>query len=151
MECVFISLNKQIQACAFSKHEEDRNDALQTAFRVFEWLSSQRDMSPDSYTYTILLSVCANLLSREDASLRFEHARAFFERCKDAGYVNDYVLRKLRQTVTESQYLSLVEYRTDSTAASGMPASWTRNARSESHVKGRRPANTWNINRRSRK
>lgn len=95
-------------------------------------------MNPDSYTYTILLSVCANLLPREDQATRFAHARAFFERCRDAGYVNDYVLRKLRQTVTEDEYLSLVDYRSDASAAS-MPSSWTRYAKLDSsHSKGRK-------------
>jgi hypothetical protein len=85
-------------------------------------------MNPDSYTFTILLSVCANLLPREDVITRFNHASAFFEACREAGYVNDYVLRKLRQTVTEDEFLSLIEYRTD-VSASGMPSSWTRNAK----------------------
>lgn len=84
-------------------------------------------MNPDSYTYTILLSVCANLLPREDAAARYAHAKAFFESCRESGYVNDYVLRKLRQTVSEEEYLGLVEYRMDD-SASTLPTSWTRNA-----------------------
>ena len=117
-----------MQACAFSKHDEDRDEALQIAFRVFDWLANQSEMNPDSYTFTILLSVCANLLPREDGATRFAHARAFFEGCRDAGYVNDYVLRKLRQTVTEEEFLGLIDYRTE-VSASGMPSSWTRNAK----------------------
>ena len=120
--------NAVCNACAFSKHDEDRVEALQIAFRVFDWLSAQEDMKPDSYTYTILLSVCANLIPRQDALSRYTHARAFFERCRDTGYVNDYVLRKLRQTVTEEEFLGLIEYRTD-VSASAMPHSWCRNAR----------------------
>ena len=87
-------------------------------------------MEPDSYTFTILLSVCANLLPREDSNSRFIHAQAFFAACRDAGHVNDYVLRKLRQTVNEDEFLRLIEYRTDASAA-GMPSSWTRNAKIE--------------------
>jgi hypothetical protein len=120
--------------------DEDRPDALQIAFRVFGWLSSQPDMNPDAYTYTILLSVCANLLPREDGPSRYAHARDFFESCCDAGHVNDYVLRKLRQTVTEEEYLGLVDYRTDNSASS-MPASWTRYAGRNARVnvnKGRK-------------
>lgn len=100
-------------------------------------------MQPDSYTYTILLSVCANLLPREDSATRYAHARAFFESCRDAGYVNDYVLRKLRQTVTDDEYLGLVEYRTDP-SASGMPSSWTRNAKVDGRSKGRKGGNNNN-------
>lgn len=131
------SQRRKIQACAFSKKEEDRTEALQIAFRVFDWLSRQPDMEPDSYTYTILLSVCANLIPRDDSVTRFAHARAFFESCRNAGYVNDYVLRKLRQTVTDDEYLGLVEYRTEPSAAS-MPSSWTRNVKLDTRSHGRR-------------
>lgn len=120
--------NAVCNACAFSKHDEDRDEALQIAFRVFDWLANQLDMHPDSYTFTILLSVCANLLPREDGQSRYAHARAFFDACRDTGYVNDYVIRKLRQTVSEEEFLSLIDYRTDVSAA-GMPPAWTRNAK----------------------
>jgi len=105
-------------------------------------------MKPDSYTYTILLSVCANLLPREDGMTRFAHARAFFESCRDAGYVNDYVLRKLRQTVSDDEYYTLVDSRTDTSAAS-MPTSWTRNAKLDTHARGRK-GNNWSNRRRGK-
>lgn len=95
---------------------------MQIAFGVYDWLSTQPNMEPDAYTYTILLSVCSNLLPREDRSLRFSHAKSFFEKCCESGHVNDYVLRKLRQTVSEQEYLTLVDYQT----AGSLPASWTR-------------------------
>ena len=79
-------------------------------------------MEPDAYTYTILLSVCSNLLPREDRTSRFSHAKSFFEKCCESGHVNDYVLRKLRQTVSEQEYLTLVDY----LGAGALPASWTR-------------------------
>jgi hypothetical protein len=121
--------------------DEDRAEALQIAFRVFDWLSSQPDMAPDSYTYTILLSVCANLLPREDGTTRYAHASAFFRSCCDAGYVNDYVMRKLRQTVSEEEYLGLVDYCMDS-SATAMPAAWTRNSR-VNMPKGRSKSGGW--------
>eukprot|EP00533_Pseudo-nitzschia_delicatissima_P009288 CAMPEP_0116108190 /NCGR_PEP_ID=MMETSP0327-20121206/16642_1 /TAXON_ID=44447 /ORGANISM="Pseudo-nitzschia delicatissima, Strain B596" /LENGTH=1230 /DNA_ID=CAMNT_0003601063 /DNA_START=55 /DNA_END=3750 /DNA_ORIENTATION=- len=114
--------NAVCNACAFTKREEDRHDALQIAFRVYDWLESQTDMEPDAYTYTILLSVCSNLLPREDRSSRFSHAKSFFKKCCESGHVNDYVLRKLRQTVSEQEYLTLVDYQ----GAGALPASWTR-------------------------
>ena len=75
-----------------------------------------------------MLSVCSNLLPRQDGETRFAHASELFLKCCDAGHVNDFVLRKLRQTVTEEEYLRLVQYRRDSSAAN-MPKSWTRNAK----------------------
>ena len=136
--------NAVCNACAFSKHEEDRAEALEIAFRVFGWLSSQQDLCPDSYTYTILLSVCSNLLSRDDFDGRYVNASHFFNSCRDTGYVNDYVLRKLRQTVTEEQFYALVGYTPD-TSASSLPKAWTRNARVDAPTKGRKH---WNNRRR---
>jgi hypothetical protein len=133
--------NAVCNACAFSKHEEDRGEALEIAFRVFDWLSTRSEMDPDSYTYTILLSVCANLLPRDDPATRYAHARAFFESCRNTGYVNDYVLRKLRQTVSDDEYLGLVDYRTEPSASS-MPSSWTRNAKFSTAGRGRK--HNWN-------
>ena len=127
--------NAVCNACAFTKIESDRVEALQIAFRVFEWVRTQTDLNADSYTYTILLSVCANLLPKEDRSNRYAHARAFFENCREAGYVNDYVLRKLRQTVTDEEFFNLVDYHGDG-SASCMPSSWTRNARVNKDVRG---------------
>ena len=118
--------NAVCNACAFTKIEEDRAEALEIAFRVFNWLAAQPDLSPDAYTYTILLSVCSNLLPRDDRASRFAHAKMFFEKCCRTGYVNDYVLRKLRQTVTDEEYYELVNNRRGVSAAN-LPASWTRN------------------------
>jgi hypothetical protein len=117
--------NAVCNACAFTKVDQDKAEALEIAFRVFDWINSQKDMQADAYTYTILLSVCSNLLPREDRATRFAHARDFFGNCCKSGYVNDYVMRKLRQTVTEEEYLALVNYRTD---CSSLPREWTRNA-----------------------
>jgi hypothetical protein len=112
--------------------EEDRPEALRIAFRVFDWLSNQQDMEPDAYTYTILLSVCSNLLPREDRAARFSHAKAFFEKCSQSGYVNDYVLRKLRQTVSEQEYITLVEYGAPG-SSDIFPESWSRKIGKKNH------------------
>jgi hypothetical protein len=126
--------NAVCNACAFTKIEQDKPEALEIAFRVFDWIKIQTEMQADAYTFTILLSVCANLLPREDRTARLAHARSLFGSCCDAGYVNDYVLRKLRQTVTEDEFLSMVDYRTD---VSCLPHSWTRNARVNSSSSNR--------------
>eukprot|EP00957_Ditylum_brightwellii_P182624 13910660-Ditylum_brightwellii.AAC.1 len=47
---------RNAMACAFTRIEQDRPEALAIAFRIFDWLSSQKDMDPDAYTFTILLS-----------------------------------------------------------------------------------------------
>ena len=78
------------------------------AFRIFEWLDSQTDIKPDAYTFTIMLSVCANLILKEDQQMRFDTARMLFQKCCDSGHVNDHVLWKLKLTVNESEYYQLV-------------------------------------------
>jgi hypothetical protein len=106
-------------------------------------------MSPDAYTYTILLSVCSNLLPREDGATRYAHAKAFFDKCCKGGYVNDYVLRKLRQTVSEEEYLKLTKSRGGGNSSNNIPASWSRNVgrkfRSNQH-RGRK--NGWSQSKR---
>ncbi|GAX24782.1 hypothetical protein FisN_18Lh140 [Fistulifera solaris] len=141
--------NAVCNACAFSKHPDDREEALQIAFRVYNWLKMQPDMCPDSYTYTILLSVCANLLPRENSVARYNQASAFFESCRNAGYVNDYVLRKLRQTVSDDEFMMLVEYRTEASASS-LPHSWTRNAKVEFHGRSRKASGNWSNRRKGK-
>jgi len=141
--------NAVCNACAFTKLEEDRAEAMQIAFRVFDWLSTQPDMAPDSYTYTILLSVCANLIPKEDTHARYMHGRAFFDSCRKAGYVNNFVLRKLRQTVSEDEYLQLVDFRME-TSATGMPTSWTRNAKINSGNGRRGGGGSWSNRRRGK-
>lgn len=128
--------NTVCNACAFSKNDDDREEALTIAFRVFDWLANQSELFPDSYTFTILLSVCSNLIPREDGAQRFNHGRNFFDLCRDSGYVNDYVLGKLKQTVSEDEFLGLIDYRTDA-SASGMPQSWTRNAKIDHRANNR--------------
>ena len=78
------------------------------AFRIFEWLDTQPDIKPDAYTYTIMLSVCANLILKEDPGMRFENARMLFQKCCESGHVNDHVLWKLKLTINEQEYYQLV-------------------------------------------
>lgn len=122
------SANAVMNACAFTTRNESKAEALSIAFRVFEWLLMQRDFQPDAYTYTIMLSVCSNLLSRQDRETRYTHAQELFMKCRESGHVNDFVLRKLRHTVAQEEYLSLVDYRVNS-SANNLPPSWTRNSR----------------------
>ena len=136
---------------------DDLEEALGIAFRVFDALSLNRsnehnlssssqigddnaNLAPDAYTYTIMLSVCANLIPlphdhhhhhqysnhhhqyqhQHGNDHRFQNAKLLFERCCADGYVNDFVLRKLRQAVTPDQFLELVH----SSSAIPMPVSF---------------------------
>ena len=133
-----------MNACAFTKTEEDRAEALDIAFRVFDWLSSRSDMHPDAYTFTILLSVCSNLLPKEDEESRYTYAQTLFRKCCGAGHVNHFVLRKLKQTVTDEEYAHLVgDGGRRDPYDENLPPEWTRNAKMSSSRNRRGNHNQW--------
>mmetsp|Transcript_12078 Transcript_12078/g.24626 ORF Transcript_12078/g.24626 Transcript_12078/m.24626 type:complete len:1353 (+) Transcript_12078:875-4933(+) len=134
--------NAVMNACAFSKHEEDRDEALAMAFRTFEWLDSQKDIKPDAYTFTIMLSVCTNLIPKEESAVRFEHAKILFQKCCDSGHVNDHVLWKLKIAVNEMEYHKLVGYGVE-TKAADLPASWSRLVSNNKKSGGDNRNNNW--------
>eukprot|EP00573_Skeletonema_grethae_P005857 CAMPEP_0201695326 /NCGR_PEP_ID=MMETSP0578-20130828/7331_1 /ASSEMBLY_ACC=CAM_ASM_000663 /TAXON_ID=267565 /ORGANISM="Skeletonema grethea, Strain CCMP 1804" /LENGTH=1306 /DNA_ID=CAMNT_0048181169 /DNA_START=426 /DNA_END=4346 /DNA_ORIENTATION=- len=141
--------NAVMNACAFTKHDVDREEALEMAFRVFEWLDSQPDIKPDAYTFTIMLSVCANLIPKEEAPVRFESAKMLFEKCCESGHVNDHVLWKLKLTVNEFEYHQLVGAGVE-TKAQDLPQQWSR-AVANNRKQGDSRNNNWAArNRRSR-
>ncbi len=55
--------NAVMNACTFTTHEEDQDEAITIAFHVFERLVIQKGMHPDACIYTILLSVCVKFLT----------------------------------------------------------------------------------------
>lgn len=116
--------NAVMNACAFTKHDVDREEALIMAFRTFNWLDSQLDIKPDAYTFTIMLSVCANLIPKEDSQRRFEESKMLFEKCCESGHVNDHVLWKLKLTINEFEYHQLVGAGVE-TKASDLPQQWS--------------------------
>ncbi len=95
------------------------------AFRTFNWLDTQPDIKPDAYTFTIMLSVCANLIPREEQGSRFEQARMLFNKCCASGHVNDHVLWKLKLTVNETEYFQLVGSGIE-TKAADLNSEWSR-------------------------
>ena len=115
------------------------------AFRVFEWLDSQTDIKPDAYTFTIMLSVCANLILKDDHAMRFENARMLFQKCCDSGHVNDHVLWKLKLTVNEGEYYQLVGTGVENKAVDLEP-SWSGTV-TISRRSGDNRNNNWSRNR----
>lgn len=121
--------NNALNADGTAAWNSNKEEALTIAFRVFDELvsfssnnnnstnnnnnsassttaASSNMLAPDAYTYTIMISVCANLIS--DEGDRFVAVQSLFERCRADGYVNDFVLRKLRQAVSPDQFVELV-------------------------------------------
>ena len=116
--------NTVINACALTKRHEEYANAFDIAFRVFHQMTV-KNVKPDAVTYSSLLNVCRNLLPRKDVERRYMVAKSLLEECCAAGYVNDYVLNALRQTVSEDQYIELVGSLEKS--SHHLPRHWTRN------------------------
>lgn len=115
------------------------------AFRVFHWLDQQGDIKPDAYTFTIMLSVCANLILKEEQQMRFENASMLFHKCCESGHVNDHVLWKLKLTVNETEYFQLVGAGVE-TKAADLDPSWSRTV-TMNRRSGDNRNNNWSRNR----
>lgn len=134
-----------LKACAFTRYDDERDEARAIAFRVFKELTTQKGMHPNGYTYTMLLSVCDNLLPKDDEERRFSLARIVFERCREAGFVNDYILTKLRTTITESRYIELLG--STEQIASRFPVQWTRNVPEQGKALTPKAGNSFNASK----
>ena len=77
------------------QNTKNRTETLSIAFHMFKQINSSKDIFPNALTFTILLSACDRFLPKEDEESRFSVAKALFEKCCEAGFVNDYVLNKL--------------------------------------------------------
>lgn len=116
------------------------------AFRIFDWLDSQHDIKPDAYTFTIMLSVCANLILKEDQAMRFENARMLFQKCCESGHVNDHVLWKLKLTINEQEYYQLVGAGVE-TKAVELDPSWSRTVTMNRRGSADQNRNNWSGSR----
>lgn len=92
-----------------------------------------------------MLSVCANLILKEDQQMRFDTARMLFQKCCDSGHVNDHVLWKLKLTVNESEYYQLVGAGIE-TKAADLELSWSRTV-TMNRRSGDNRNNNWSRNR----
>jgi hypothetical protein len=81
-----VTYTSVINACAFSKHPDDRKGAFEVAFRVFKKMSLKK-VTPNAVTYTSLLNVCRNFLSTTDKENRFLLSQYLFKECSKAGFV----------------------------------------------------------------
>ena len=107
--------NALFNACAFTKgNSHDKSIALDIAMRNYNTMlqlgnhqdeyqqhSDHRDhnIKPDTYTFTIMLSVVANCIPWDDLLRRHDSCQSLFEQCCNAGCVNDFVFKKLSQAL----------------------------------------------------
>lgn len=123
--------NVCLNACAESGQIEgiDQAEAFQTAVRLFSDL--KRDLNPDHVTYGNLLR-CANLLPAESEK-KEKYVIATFKLCCEKGFVNNLVLRDLRNASSDDVWTQLTNIPTDVNVkdiehpADYLPLDWSRN------------------------
>ena len=118
-----MTCNVVINACAFSKHPDDRKDAFEIAFRVFKE-TTLKDLRPDAVTCKSLLNGCHYCLPKTDEKRRFIVSKFLFKECCEAGFVDGYLLGALKNVVTKEQYIHLVG--SGEQSSSHLPSNWTR-------------------------
>ena len=91
--------NAVINACAFTKLDDEKEEAFAIAFRMYDWILNNN--CPDSHTFTVMLSACCKLLHYNDLPNRNRYGREIINTCRMLGKVNDYVLKKLHQLIGE--------------------------------------------------
>merc|ERR1712176_1740770 len=85
---------------------EEKRYAFEIAERVMDNLDRSNYGKPNHITYSTYFNACYRLLSEEDA--RFSAIQRRFKRCCSDGMVNDLVLQKVKNALTEEQFLELL-------------------------------------------
>jgi hypothetical protein len=122
-----------INACAFSNaSKETELEAFRIAVTVFDEALNSKHISPEPLTYGWFLQACGRL--RVPPEVKVGHQiRAFLRCCRD-GLLTDFVLTRLRGSVSETLFDELVltacadrRKPKSGLAASDLPPSWSRN------------------------
>lgn len=98
------TFNSVLNACASST--ADQVAAFQIAMETFQMLKQSKHVEPNDYTYGTLLKACATLLpiGEERSTLTAQ----IFSECERSGCLSDPVLRMLRSSLTEDEYVHIV-------------------------------------------
>lgn len=122
-----VPFNTVLNAAAFSREADDVNkkDALQVAVNTFS-IIRKHSVEPDSITYGNMLKCFSNLMPRNEARNRM--ALQVFDRCIEAGLVNELVWTEVKRAVPAKLLFSKYKLRGSigSMTLRNLPASWTR-------------------------
>ena len=96
--------NSVLNACASST--ADRVGAFHVAMETFQMLKQSTHVKPNQYTYGTLLKACATLLpiGEERSALTAQ----IFTECERNGCLSDPVLRMLRSSLSEEEFVHVV-------------------------------------------
>lgn len=116
--------NAVLFACAesVSDGEDSTDDAFKTAVRTFTEMRNGR-CAADHVTYGNMIR-CGNLLPDGEKKLKF--VSATFRLCCENGFLNDFVLRDMFETLSEDQWRPLVGDITGSVEIGKLPSKWSR-------------------------
>ena len=120
-----VTYNAILNACEYTTSNDlmEKEEAFTVACLTFDEVRKLPDIKPTHTTYGSFLGSVTTLMPRSDA--RNEIAELVFKRCCKDGQVSQYVLRKLKASVSSSRYRQMLGGRKDDK----LPRAWTTNVR----------------------
>ena len=107
------------------------SEAFQTSVRIFAELRKETD--PDQVTFGNLMR-CSNLLPESEMEKKVKFVKATFQLCRDAGLVNNLVLRDLKNAASDEIWAELTKLPLDVSVEEEsvldlLPSTWSRNVK----------------------
>ena len=120
-----VTYNAILNACEYTTSNDltEKEEAFTVACLTFDEVRKLPDIKPTHTTYGSFLGSVTTLMPRSDA--RNEIAELVFKRCCKDGQVSQYVLRKLKASVSPTRYRQMLGGRKEDK----LPRSWTTNVR----------------------
>lgn len=124
LEPTIFTYNAVLFACSESGTIEgsSKSDAFKKAVKIFTEIKNSALM-PDQVTFGNMIG-CSRLLPDGEKKTKF--VETMFRLCCDAGYVNNFVLRDLEQSVSEEEWRALVNCPPGSIEFESLPYEWWR-------------------------
>jgi pentatricopeptide repeat protein len=118
-----VTFNALLNACEYTNSTDlkEKEEAFTVACLTFDEV--RQELKPTHTTYGTFLGLVSKLMPKSDA--RSDIAELVFRRCCKDGQVSQYVLRKLKATVSLSLYRQMLRGRTED----NLPRSWTANVK----------------------
>lgn len=136
-----VTYNALLNACEYTDSNDlkEKEEAFAIACLTFDEIRKHESINPTHVTYGSFIGSVTALMPRSDA--RNEIAELVFKRAKQDGQVSQYVLRKLKSSVSLSTYKRMLGGRREDS----LPASWTidvRERKSSRSTVQRKPSTT---------
>ncbi|CAB9517792.1 Pentatricopeptide repeat-containing protein [Seminavis robusta] len=127
MRPTVVTYNAVLNACEYTNSTDVKEQEEAFAVGCVTFDEVRQEFRPTHTTYGSFLGVVSKLMPKSDA--RNEIAELVFKRCCKDGQVSAYVLRKLKATVSLSQYRQMLRGKSEER----LPRSWTANVMERRH------------------